>query len=86
MIKPIPYGRQNITEEDIQAVIEVLRSDFLTQGPAINAFEDAFAKYVGAKYCVAVSNGTAALHIAVACLEIEKGKEGVTSPNSFLAN
>jgi UDP-4-amino-4,6-dideoxy-N-acetyl-beta-L-altrosamine transaminase len=86
MIKPIPYGRQNITEEDIQAVIEVLRSDFLTQGPAINAFEDAFAKYVGAKYCVAVSNGTAALHIAVACLEIEKGKEGVTSPNSFLAS
>jgi len=56
----IPYGRQNITEEDIAAVIKTLQSDYLTQGPQIEAFEVAFATYIGAKYAVAVANGTAA--------------------------
>ena len=82
----INYGKQQIEEEEIQAVVEVLKSDFLTQGPKVKEFEDAICEVVGSKYCVAVSNGTAALHIAVACLEIEKGKEGITSPNSFLAS
>ena len=62
-MKKIPYGRQNITDEDIEAVVIVLKSDFLTQGPSIKLFEDAFAKYVGTKYAIAVSNGTAALHL-----------------------
>ena len=62
-MKKIPYGRQHITDEDINAVVEVLKSDFLTQGPNIKMFEDAFAAYVGAKYAIAVSNGTAALHL-----------------------
>ena len=58
----IPYGRQNITQEDIEAVIEALKSDYLTQGPKINEFELKFAEYIGSKYAVAVANGTAALH------------------------
>ena len=69
----IPYGRQNITEEDIQAVITTLKSDYLTQGPKIKEFEDAFANYTGAKYAVAVSNGTAGLHLCTLALGIEKG-------------
>ena len=60
----IPYGRQSIDESDIQAVTDVLRSDFLTTGPKIEEFERTVADYVGAKYAVAVSNGTAALHAA----------------------
>ena len=60
----IPYGKQNITEADIAAVVEALKSDFLTQGPKIKEFEEAFASYVGSKYAVAVANGTAALHRA----------------------
>lgn len=79
------YGKQWIDEDDIQAVVETLKSDFLTQGPKVKEFEDAICEYTGAKYCVAVANGTAALHIAVASLEIEKGKEGITSPNTFMA-
>ncbi|HEX9956798.1 MAG TPA: DegT/DnrJ/EryC1/StrS family aminotransferase, partial [Fibrella sp.] len=63
MNQPIPYGRQHITEEDIAAVAEVLRGPMLTQGPAIGAFEKAFADYIGAPYAVAVANGTAALHL-----------------------
>ena len=62
-IMNIPYGRQHITEEDIQAVVTTLQSDYLTQGPKIAEFETAFAAYVGAKYAVAVANGTAALHL-----------------------
>ena len=60
----IPYGKQLIDEEDIQAVVDVLRSDYLTTGPKVAEFEQKVADYVGAKYAVAVSNGTAALHIA----------------------
>ena len=63
MTKSIPYGRQNITSEDIATVIETLQSDYLTQGPKIAEFEEAFANYIGCKYAVAVANGTAALHL-----------------------
>jgi UDP-4-amino-4,6-dideoxy-N-acetyl-beta-L-altrosamine transaminase len=82
----IPYGRQWINKDDIKAVVSVLKSEFLTQGPAINTFEKAICDYTGARYCVAVANGTAALHIAVAALGIKAGEEGITSPNSFVAS
>lgn len=81
----IPYGRQNITEEDIQAVVKVLRSDMLTQGPEIPLFEKAFADYVGAKYAVAVSNGTAALHLNAIALGVKPGDKVITSPITFVA-
>jgi len=64
-VKSIPYGKQQITEEDILAVTTVLRSDFLTQGPAITEFEKNFSRYVGSDFAVAVSSGTAALHLSV---------------------
>ena len=82
----IPYGRQNITEADIDAVVKVLRSDWLTQGPMIDQFEQAVANYCGAKYAVAVSNATAALHLA--CLAIGLGPGDIlwTSPNTFVAS
>ncbi|TXF77517.1 UDP-4-amino-4,6-dideoxy-N-acetyl-beta-L-altrosamine transaminase [Chryseobacterium sp.] len=82
----IPYGRQNITDEDIQAVVEVLKSDMLTQGPTIKKFEDHFADYIGAKYAVAVSNGTAALHISVLALGIKPGDKVITTPITFVAS
>lgn len=82
----IPYGRQWIEEEDIQAVVEVLRSDFLTTGPKVPAFEQAFAEYTGAKYAVAVSNGTAALHVACLAAGISKGDEVITTPITFAAS
>lgn len=84
--KFIPYGRQDIDESDINAVIETLKSDFLTTGPKVSEFEDAICNYTGAKYCVAVANGTAALHLAVKSLGIEQGKEGITSPITFTAS
>lgn len=84
--KPIPYGRQNITEEDIQAVVETLKSDFLTQGPKIAEFEKAFAKYIGVKYAVAVSNGTAALHLCALALDIKSGDKVITTPITFAAS
>lgn len=85
-MKKIPYGRQNITNEDIQAVVEVLKSDWLTQGPDIKKFEDNFADYIGAKYAVAVSNGTAALHLSVLALSIEPGDKVITTPITFVAS
>ncbi len=69
----IPYGRQSITEEDVTAVAEVLSSTHLTQGPEIEKFELDFAKYVNSKFAVAVSNGTAALHLSVLALDLQKG-------------
>jgi UDP-4-amino-4,6-dideoxy-N-acetyl-beta-L-altrosamine transaminase len=81
----IPYGKQEITEEDIQAVVETLRSDFLTQGPKIIEFENTFAEYVGAKYAVAVSNGTAALHLSVLSLNLKPGEKVITTPITFAA-
>ena len=82
----IPYGRQCIEEDDIQAVTEVLRSDFLTTGPKIAEFEKIVADYVGAKYAVAVSNGTAALHVACLAAGIKPGDEVVTTPLTFAAS
>lgn len=82
----IPYGRQDIDQADIQVVLEVLQSDWLTQGPAINRFEQAVADYCGVKYAVAVSNATAALHIA--CLAVDLGDRDWlwTTPNTFVAS
>jgi len=84
--KMIPYGKQNITEADIQAVIETLQSDFLTQGPKIKEFEDAFAQYVGSKYAVAVANGTAALHLNCIALNVKPGDKVITTPITFAAS
>jgi UDP-4-amino-4,6-dideoxy-N-acetyl-beta-L-altrosamine transaminase len=83
---PIPYGRQNITEEDIQAVIQTLKSDYLTQGPKVKEFEDAFAKYIGCKFAVAVANGTAALHLCTLALDVKTGDKVITTPITFAAS
>jgi UDP-4-amino-4,6-dideoxy-N-acetyl-beta-L-altrosamine transaminase len=85
-MKNIPYGRQHITEEDIQAVAGVLRSDFLTQGPEIAEFEQAFADYIGCKYAVAVANGTAALHLCTLALDVKEGTKVITTPITFAAS
>ena len=85
-MNPIPYGRQNITEDDINAVIETLKSDYLTQGPKINEFEVEFAQYVGAKYAVAVANGTAALHLNALALGVKSGDKVITTPITFAAS
>jgi len=85
-MKTIPYGRQNITEEDVQAVVEALRSDFLTQGPKITEFEQNFAQYVGAQYAVAVSNGTAALHLSAMALGVKSGDNVIVTPLTFAAS
>ena len=85
MKKAIPYGRQHITDEDIQAVIEVLQSDYLTQGPVIESFEKAFAEYVGADFAVAVSNGTAALHLCAMAMDLKPGQKVITTPITFAA-
>jgi len=82
----IPYGKQNITEEDIQAVTKALKGDFLTQGPTILEFEKLFANYIGSKYAVAVSNGTAALHLSILALGVQKGDKVITSPITFAAS
>mgnify|MGYP001369283754 CR=1 FL=1 len=82
----IPYGRHHITDEDIQAVVNVLRSNNLTQGPKIVEFEQAFAEYVGAKYAVAVSNGTAALHLSAMVLNVKPGDRVITTPITFVAS
>jgi UDP-4-amino-4,6-dideoxy-N-acetyl-beta-L-altrosamine transaminase len=85
-VNVIPYGRQSITQRDIDEVVKTLKSDFLTQGPAVSAFEQKICEYTGAKYCIAVSNGTAALHLAVLVLNISQGSEGITTPNTFVAS
>lgn len=82
----IPYGRQDITQSDIDAVTEVLRSDFLTQGPAVPKFERAVADRVNARHGIAVANGTAALHVACAALDLGKGDLLWTVPNTFVAS
>lgn len=84
--KAIPYGRQNITDEDIAAVIETLKSDYLTQGPTISEFEKKFAEYIGVKYAVAVSNGTAALHLCTMALGVKNGDKVITTPITFAAS
>jgi UDP-4-amino-4,6-dideoxy-N-acetyl-beta-L-altrosamine transaminase len=82
----IPYGRQNINEDDIQAVIDVLRSDFLTQGPAVSAFEKSIIDYCGVNFAVAVNSATSALHIACLALGVGKGDMVWTSPITFVAS
>src|SRR5580700_2657099 len=81
----LPYGRQSISEDDIQAVVDVLRSDWLTTGPKVAEFEEALAACVGAKYAVAFSSGTAALHGAVFAAGLKPGDEAITSPLTFAA-
>ena len=82
----IPYGKQDINSEDIEAVINVLKSDFLTQGPQVPAFEKCVADYAGAKYGCAVNSATSALHIACLAIGLGKGDELWTSPNTFVAS
>ena len=84
-MKSIPYGHQNINAGDIGAVSATLRTDWLTQGPKVKEFEDALTKATGAKYAVACSNGTAALHLAYLAAGLKKGDEVITSPNTFVA-
>ena len=85
-MNPIPYGKQHITPEDIQAVVETLQSEFLTQGPKIKEFEEAFAKYIGVRYAVAVANGTAALHLCTLALSVKPGQKVITTPITFAAS
>ena len=85
-MQSIPYGKQFISEEDLKAVIETLQSDFLTQGPKIAEFEKAFATYIGCKYAVAVSNGTAALHLCTMSLDVNEKTNVITSPITFAAS
>ncbi|MFG6106705.1 UDP-4-amino-4,6-dideoxy-N-acetyl-beta-L-altrosamine transaminase [Leptothoe sp. EHU-05/26/07-4] len=86
MIEYIPYGRQDITQQDIDSVVAVLKSDWLTQGPVIAQFEQAVADYCGARYAVAVSSATAALHIACLSIGLKAGDSLWTSPNTFVAS
>lgn len=85
-MKYIPYGRQSIDRDDIREVVKVLKSDWITQGPKVQEFESALAKYCGAKYAVAVSSGTAALHIACLAAGIRQLDEVITSPITFVAS
>lgn len=82
----IPYAKQSISEQDIDAVVQVLRSDFITQGPIVSQFEKAVADYCSAQYSIAVSNGTAALHLACLALGVSSGDIVWTSPNTFVAS
>ncbi|MDC0230648.1 UDP-4-amino-4,6-dideoxy-N-acetyl-beta-L-altrosamine transaminase [Aureispira] len=84
--RSIPYGRQNISKEDEKAVIDALHHPYLTQGPKINEFEVAFAEYVGSKYAVAVSNGTAALHLCALALNVNEDSNIITTPITFAAS
>src|ERR1700692_4218314 len=81
----LPYGRQSIGEDDIQAVVDVLRSDWLTTGPKVGEFEEAFAGWVGAKHAVSFSSGTAALHGAAFAAGLKPGDEAITTPMTFAA-
>ena len=82
----IPYGHQFITDEDIETVVAVLKSDYLTQGPHIGEFERQFAEYLGCKYACMVSNGTAALHLCAMALDIRPGDRVITTPITFVAS
>ncbi len=86
MSKFIPYGKQYIDDDDIQSVVEALKSDYLTTGPKIEEFEKVLAEYTGAKYAVAISNGTAALHAACFAAGVGEGDEVITSPMTFAAS
>lgn len=86
MRKAIPYGRQDIDQNDIDAVVETLKADFLTQGPKVKEFEEKFAKYIGSEYAVAVSNGTAALHLCALALGVNENSKVITPPITFAAS
>jgi UDP-4-amino-4,6-dideoxy-N-acetyl-beta-L-altrosamine transaminase len=86
MTKYIPYGRQDISEADIQAVVDVLRSDWLTQGPAVPRFEQSVAQYCGAEHALAMNSATSALHVACLALGLGQGDWLWTSPNTFVAS
>ena len=81
----LPYGRQTIEDDDISAVVEALKADFLTTGPTVEAFESAFAETVGARHAVACSNGTAALHLAMLALDVQPGEVVIAPSITFLA-
>ena len=81
----IPYGWQNIGQDDIRAVVKTLQSDFITQGPKVLEFEKALAQYCGSRYAVALSHGTAALHLAYLAAGLKPGDEAITTPNTFVA-
>lgn len=83
---PISYGRQYVTDEDIQAVVDTLKSDYLTQGPRIPEFEKKFSEYLGVKHACMVSNGTAALHLCAMALDIMPGDKVITTPITFVAS
>ncbi len=85
-MNPIPYGRQDISTDDIEAVVEVLKHDFLTQGPKIKEFEEKFANYIGCNYAVAVANGTAALHLCAIVLGVNENSKVITTPITFAAS
>ncbi|MDV7137592.1 UDP-4-amino-4,6-dideoxy-N-acetyl-beta-L-altrosamine transaminase [Maribacter sp. TH_r10] len=85
-MQSIPYGKQNIEQDDIDAVIKTLTADFLTQGPKVKEFEDKFAEYVGAKFAVAVNNATSGLHLAVLALGLKPGERVITTPITFAAS
>jgi UDP-4-amino-4,6-dideoxy-N-acetyl-beta-L-altrosamine transaminase len=85
-MKVIPYGRQNITQQDIEAVVSTLKSEYLTQGPKGKEFESKFAEYVGANYAVAVNNATSGLHLSVLALNLTKGDRVITTPITFAAS
>jgi UDP-4-amino-4,6-dideoxy-N-acetyl-beta-L-altrosamine transaminase len=82
----IPYGRQNISDDDIEAVVKVLKSDFITQGPVVPQFEAEISSYTGAAYCIAVNSATSALHIALRSLDVGPGDIVWTSPITFVAS
>jgi UDP-4-amino-4,6-dideoxy-N-acetyl-beta-L-altrosamine transaminase len=86
VIEVVPYARQHISDDDVQAVVDVLRSDFLTQGPAVPAFESAVAEYCGAAHAVAVNSATSALHLACLALDVGPGDWVWTSPITFVAS
>ena len=83
---PLPYGRQSVSEEDIQAVVAALRSDWLTCGPAVEEFEIRFAAAVGARHAVAMNSATSALHVAMLLARVGRGDRVITTPNTFLAS
>lgn len=85
-MNPIPYGKQYISGDDINVVVDALQSEFLTQGPRIAEFEKAFAAYIGCTYALAVSNGTAALHLCALALDVNPGSNVITTPITFAAS
>ena len=85
-MKKIPYGRQNIDQNDIDAVVSTLQSDFLTQGPKVKEFESKFSKYVGAKYAEAFNNATSGLHLSVLALNLSEGDRVITTSITFAAS